>query len=185
MVLPCDNGPYRGGKGTLFEGGCRVVACANWPGHIKPGTTYHEPVSSMDILPTALAAVHGAMPTDRPMDGVDLMPYLAAGATAQAPRPLFWRDGPYRAVLDKGWKLIVSGRPDKVWLFDLTTDPTEKTNVAAQQPAKVTELRALLAAHHANMPAPLWPSFIEFPVMIDKTLDQKEQPGDEYTYWYN
>jgi arylsulfatase A-like enzyme len=36
--LPCDNGPYRDGKGTLFEGGCRVAACANWPGRINPGT---------------------------------------------------------------------------------------------------------------------------------------------------
>ena len=38
IKLPCDNGPYRGGKGDLFEGGTRVCACANWPGHIKAQT---------------------------------------------------------------------------------------------------------------------------------------------------
>ena len=42
-----------------------------------------------------------------------------------------------------------------------------------------------LVAHHADMPAPLWPSFIEMPVAIDKTLDQKQTKDDEYTYWYN
>jgi len=43
----------------------------------------------------------------------------------------------------------------------------------------------LLARHHAGLPAPLWPSFIEMPILIDKTLDQKETPADEMAYWYN
>ena len=50
---------------------------------------------------------------------------------------------------------------------------------------KLAELKARLEAHHAPMPAALWPSFIELPVAIDKTLDQKQTADDEYTYWYN
>ncbi len=183
--MPEVNKPYRGWKLTFFQGGVRVPFVAKWPGHIAPGTQYEPPVSNIDILPTVVAAAGASLPTDRPIDGVNLLPFLTGSPTAQAPRPLFWRDGPYRAVLDKGFKLIVSERPHRSWLFDLNRDPTEKVDLAAKQPEKLAELAALLAAHHAEMPPPLWPSFIEFPILIDKTLDQKAQPTDEYTYWYN
>ena len=183
--LPDVNKPYRGWKLTFFQGGVRVPYVAKWPGHIAPGTHYEPPVSSIDILPTVVAAAGASLPTDRPIDGVNLLPFLSATPTVQAPRPIFWRDGPYRAVLDKGFKLIVSERPHRSWLFDLNVDPTEKVDLAIRQPEKLAELTALLKAHHASMPPPLWPSFIEFPVLIDKTLDQKAQPSDDYTYWYN
>ncbi|MEO6626439.1 MAG: hypothetical protein ABIN37_16665 [Burkholderiaceae bacterium] len=74
----------------------------------------------------------GKMPTDRPMDGVNLLPYLAKEAAAQPARPLFWRDGPYRTVQDQGWNLIVSARPKKSWLFHVADDPTEKINLIRQ-----------------------------------------------------
>ncbi len=98
---------------------------------------------------------------------------------------LYWRDGPYRAVQAQGWKLIVAERPRKQWLFNLNEDPTERVNLSPQQPDKLAELRELLRAHHAGMPAPLWPSFIQVPVAIDKTLDQPLRAEDECTYWYN
>ncbi len=188
--LPEVNQPYRGWKLTLFEGGLRVPYVAQWPGHIAPGSVYAAPVSNIDILPTVVAAAGGKVPTDRVMDGVNLLPFLQGqksghAATAQAARPLFWRDGPYRAVQSGGWKLIHAERPAKDWLFNLQADPTEKNNLASQQADKLAELSALLAAHHANMPAPLWPSFLEMPVMIDKTLDKKQTRDDEYTYWVN
>jgi uncharacterized sulfatase len=183
--LPEVNQPFRGWKLTFFQGGLRVPYVAKWPGHIPAGLQYKEPVSNIDILPTVAAAAGAKLPTDRVIDGVNLLPHLAANPVPQPPRPLFWRDGPYRSVQDKGWKLIVAERPKKDWLFNLAIDPTEKINVAEQQQAKVAELKALLKAHNDPMPPPLWESFIEFPVLIDKTLDQKQLPGDEYTYWVN
>jgi arylsulfatase A-like enzyme len=185
LGLPEVNQPYRGWKLTQFQGGLRVPYVAKWPGHIAPGTQYAQPVSNIDILPTLVAAAGAKLPTDRPIDGVNLLPFLGVTLGQQPPRALFWRDGPYRAVQAGGWKLIVSERPKKQWLFDLGDDPTEKKNLVAQRPDKLAELTALLTAHHANLPAPLWPSFLEMPVMIDKTLDQKQLPGDEYTYWVN
>ncbi|MBV5297189.1 MAG: sulfatase-like hydrolase/transferase, partial [Rhodoferax sp.] len=186
--LPEVNQPYRGWKLTMFEGGLRVPYVAKWPGHIAAGTHYKAPVSNIDIMPTVLAAAGGQLPTDRVIDGVNLLPFLGKANTAavkQMERPLFWRDGAYRAVQDKGWKLISSATPKKDWLFDLKTDPTEKQNLAASQPEKLATLKALLKSHHDPMPAPLWPTFIELPVSIDKTLDQKQAPEDEYTYWAN
>jgi arylsulfatase A-like enzyme len=142
-------------------------------------------MSNIDLLPTLAAAAGASPPSDRVIDGVNLLPYLAAGGPVQAARPLFWRDGPYRAVQDQGWKLIVAERPRKDWLFNLAVDPTEKHNLAASEPQRLAQLRALLTAHHAGLPPPLWPTFIEVPILIDKTLDQKEAPDDEYAYWYN
>ncbi len=183
--LPEVNQPYRGWKLTLFEGGLRVPYVAKWPARIAPGSRYASPVSNIDILPTVLAAAGGALPPDRIIDGVNLLPFLAANGPPQPARPLFWRDGGYRTVQDQGWKLIVSTRPARTWLFNLALDPTEKLDLAARQPEKLAQLKALLETHHARMPPPLWPSFIEMPVSIDKTLDQPESPADQYTYWAN
>jgi arylsulfatase A-like enzyme len=183
--LPEVNQPYRGWKLTHFEGGVRVPYVAKWPAHIQAGTQYKQPMSHIDILPTVVAAAGGSMPADRVIDGVNLLPFLGRSAVQQPQRPLFWRDGPSRMVLDGGWKLIVSERPEKDWLFNLRDDPTEKRNLAATQPQKLAQLKAVLQAHHASMPPPLWPSLIALPVAIDKTLDQKQTPKDEYTYWYN
>ena len=52
VVLPADNGPYRDGKGTLYEGGTRVVAVASWPGHIKEGSVVNEMIHTVDLYPT-------------------------------------------------------------------------------------------------------------------------------------
>ncbi len=183
--LPDVNRPYRGWKLTMFEGGLRVPYAAKWPGHIKAGTQYQAPISNIDIMPTIVAAAGGAMPQDRSVDGVNLLPFLGTAPAQQPVRALFWRDGPYRALQEDGWKLIVSERPQKEWLFHLRADPTEQKNLAIDQPQKLAAMRAKLLAHHAGMPSPLWPSFIEMPVFIDKTLDQKTLPTDEYAYWYN
>jgi uncharacterized sulfatase len=183
--IPEVNQPYRGWKITLFEGGLRVPYVAQWPARIPAGSRYPAPVSNIDILPTVVAAAGGQLPTDRTLDGVNLLPFLAKDAPAQAARPLFWVDGHYRTVQDQGWKLIVSGRPAKSWLFNLNTDPTERNNLAASEPQQAARLRSLLDAHMAKMPPPLWEPFLEGPVFIDKTLDQKKAPGDEYTYWVN
>ncbi|MFH7044809.1 sulfatase-like hydrolase/transferase [Paucibacter sp. JuS9] len=183
--LPDVNQPYRGWKLTFFEGGLRVPYAAKWPGHIAAGQHYPAPISNIDVLPTAVAAAGAKLPTDRVIDGVNLLPFLAGAPATQPQRPLFWRDGRYRAVQAEGWKLISSELPRKEWLFNLNEDPTERHNLIASRADKRDALRKLLESHHAGMPAPLWPSFIALPVMIDKTLDKKQLPGDEYTYWFN
>ena len=183
--LPEVNRPYRGWKLTQFEGGVRVPYVAKWPGHIPAGLEYQPPVSNIDILPTLVAAAGGTLPTDRVIDGVNLLPFLKANPAKQAERPLFWRDGPYRTLQEHGWKLIVSQRPKKDWLFNLNEDPTEKINLAARQPEKLAQMNAVLQAHHAQMPPSLWPSFLEVAIAIDKTLDQKQSADDEFTYWSN
>jgi uncharacterized sulfatase len=96
---------------------------------------------------------------------------------------LFWRDGHYQAVQTGSWKLQTAERPKKDWLYDLSKDPTEQTNLAASMPEKVAELKALLAAHNATQRAPLFPALGEMPVTIDKTLEEPATKDDEYIYW--
>jgi len=185
LGLPEVNRPFRGWKLTLFEGGVRVPFVARWPGRIAAGTRLQSPVSGIDLLPTAAAAAGATLPADRRLDGVNLLPLLAEAAAKAPARTLYWRDGSLRSVRDGDWKLIDSQRPRRTWLFDLASDPTERTDLSATRPEQVARLRGLLQAHHADMPPPAWRSFIELPVAIDRTLDQPSGPDDDFTYWIN
>jgi len=183
--LPDINRPYRGWKLTLFEGGTHVPFFARWPARIPADARFAAPVSHMDLFTTFAAAADAPLPDDRPIDGVDLLPHVR-GETPADPHPvLFWTEGFYRSVLAHGWKLQVSQRPDKEWLFDLRNDPTEQRNVAGAQPERLAALRALLEAHAAEQAPPAWPSIIQMPVSIDKTLAEPQHPDDEYIYWPN
>lgn len=180
--LPDINQPYRGWKLTFFEGGIRVPFFAQWPARIPAGTTRDTAVAHIDMFPTIMAAAGAALPSDRVIDGIDLLPH----ATDNAPlpdRPIFWRDGYYMAVQAEGWKLQTTTKPEKTWLFNLNDDPTEKVNLAGLYPEKVAELKTLLADHNATQREPLFPAVGEMPVVIDKTLEEEATEDDEYIYW--
>jgi len=83
------------------------------------------------------------------------------------------------------WKLQVTEKPAKTWLFNLASDPTEKNNVAEQNPDKVAALKKLLADHQATARPPLYPHTTEGPVAIDKTAADKATKDDEYVFWPN
>jgi arylsulfatase A-like enzyme len=157
-----DNGNYRGAKGGLYEGGVRVAACAAWDGHIPAGSTVTEPLHVVDWRPTVLKLC-GAKPTgDLPMDGLDVWSTLTAGAKSPHDVILLNTAPQGGAVRAGDWKLIVHrdgprrGRAQAavpqspkrgnatVQLFDLKSDPFEKTNVAKAHPDKVKELRRAL-----------------------------------------
>jgi len=183
--LPDINRPYRGWKMTFFEGGVRTPFFVKWPATLPQGARYEQPVGHVDIFATAAGAAGAPLPTDRPMDGVNLIPFLTGEAQGAPHAALFWRSGHYEGVRAGDWKLQVSERPLKTWLFDLAQDPTEKTNVAEAHPEKVAELRALLSAHHAETVMPAWPALIEGPITIDHPLGVPDGPDDEYVYWAN
>jgi uncharacterized sulfatase len=184
LGLPDVNQPYRGWKLTHFEGGTHVPFFASWPARIAPGGVFDAPVSHIDLLPTLAAAAGARLPDDRIIDGVDLLPYVA-GLEARPHETLFWRQGYLQTVQHRDWKLITTTRPDQRWLFDLAADPTEQRNLAAERPEVVTALEDLLTRHNASQAAPLWPSVIESPVLIDKTGAEPYTEGDEYSYWPN
>lgn len=183
--LPDLNKPYRGWKITLFEGGTHVPFFAHWPSVLPQGAKFDKPVSHLDLFATAAAAAGVAVPTDRKMDGVNLVPYVRGEKSGAPHEKLFWSDGGYQSVLKDGWKLQVSALQDKEWLFDLAGDPTEQNNLVAQEPEKVAELLAELQTHKADQMTPRWPWVAALPVPIDKTLAQSITKDDEFVFWQN
>jgi uncharacterized sulfatase len=183
--LPDINHPYRGWKLTLFEGGIHVPFFARWPARIPAGSRFDAPVAHIDLFPTAAAAGGATLPADRTIDGVDVLPFVAGERQGIPHATLFWREGYHQAVQHDGWKMIVTARPEKTWLFHLREDPTERNDLATARPDVVAKLRALLDAHNAEQPPPAWPSVIESPQLIDKTGAETYVEGDEYTYWPN
>lgn len=183
--LPDINKPYRGWKATFFEGGLRVPYFVKWPKKIAKGTVLDAPVGHVDIFATAAAAANVAVPSDRKIDGVNLLPYIEGTATGRPHETLFWRSGKYKVVLDGDWKLQEDDTQGKSWLFNLKDDPTEQNDLAQTMPEKVTEVKASLDAINAEQRDPLWPALITSPIAIDHTLEQVLQKDDTYIYWSN
>ncbi|WP_033923164.1 sulfatase-like hydrolase/transferase [Sphingomonas sp. 37zxx] len=184
--IPDLNKPYRGWKATFFEGGIRVPLLMRWPGKIAPATQSTTRASHLDMFATIAAVAGSPMPRDRVMDSNDVLAGIVPGTPpTTATGPLFWRSGEYRAVRDGDWKLQITARPEKAYLFNLAADPHERRNLASRDPARVAQLRAKIAAHNRGMAKPLWPGLIETPVRIDVPLNAPWSRDQAYIYWTN
>jgi len=141
ITIPCDNGPYRDGKGSLYEGGTRVVAFANWPGRIKPGTV-DGMIHVVDMYPTIGKLAGASISKAKPLDGMDVWATISDGVPS--PRTeIVYNLEPFRAGLREGdWKLIWrTPLPQTVELYNIARDPYEKNDVAAAQPEQVAKLK--------------------------------------------
>jgi arylsulfatase A-like enzyme len=160
--LNSENDPLRGQKNTLYEGGTRVCAFANWPKVLKPHK-FTTPMHVVDWFPT-IAALTGYKPaTDLQWDGLDQWPALTGAAVDSKPRTIYiaMRNG--RSLRHGDWKLIEPGRKaaagtktageegkPPLELYNIASDPYETTDLAAKEPAKMAELQALVAEQRAK-----------------------------------
>jgi arylsulfatase A-like enzyme len=154
-----SNGPFRGLKRELYEGGVRVPLVVRWPGRVPAGLSDGTPVTLCDLMPTAaaLAGVGGPAATD----GVSLLPLLLGG---RAPRRefLYWEfheGGFAQAVRVGSWKAVRKGPGGAVELYDLKKDPGEARDVAARHPALVRRAGEIMRREHVEsedwpLPAP-------------------------------
>ena len=179
------NAPYRGWKATFFEGGIHVPFFMRWPGVIPGGAKVDTAVNHFDIFATAAAAAGLEVPKDRPIDGVNLLPFAAGKSRGDAHDSLFWRTDAYRVMRTKDWKLQVTERPKKDWLYHLSIDPTERNNLADKEPAQVAKMKAQLAIWEKQQVKPLWPSLGEGAIAIDRTLKTPPVPNEDYIYYAN
>ena len=148
------NDPLRGFKTQVYEGGVRVPFLVQWPEKLKAGQVYRSPVVSLDIHATALAVAGIEAPKEKPLDGVNLLPYLLGENKKQPHDSLFWRMGPQSAARVGDWKLVtLRGKSE---LYNLAEDIGEKTDLSAKEPEKLKELQAAYTAWNKQMIPAKW-----------------------------
>ncbi len=165
IIFTSDNGPlltrfggkanpFRGGKGSVAEGGFRVPFIARWPGKIKSNTVCSKMVMAMDLLPTFAGIAGTAPPQDRIIDGKDILPLLTGEPGATSPHEAFfyYKGENLRAVRRGDWKLVFreyTFPPSSPalgiarTLHDLSVDIAEQYDVLGENPDIVVELTVL------------------------------------------
>lgn len=165
------NTPFRAGKGSLYDGGVHVVACAAWDGHIPAGSTVKAPLHMVDWYPTFLGLAGASVEQKLPLDGRDAWPAIAQGKPSPHDTILLNTVGREGAVRMGDWKLVRNGKadddgegqgdaagqknraekrqnqsaaPDKYELFNLASDVSETNDLSAAEPEKVKELGSRL-----------------------------------------
>lgn len=173
VVFTSDNGPegdgvtspgrgstggLRGRKRHLYEGGIRVPGLVRWPGKVAAGAVCDVPIIGSDVFPTLLAAAGVSVPSERVLDGVNVLPVLTGQAAAvERERPLYWRllmaPQMKSALRDGDWKLLADERLERMELYNLRMDEHETTDLREREPEKFEQLRSRLIALTAEIDA--------------------------------
>jgi arylsulfatase A len=171
------NTPFRAGKGYVYEGGLRVPLIVRWPGKVKPGWVSDTPVVLTDLAPTLLEAA-GIDPAKQvgPLDGISLTAFL--GGADLSPRTLYWHFPNYTnqggrpggAVRERNWKLVEHYEDGRAELYDLAQDIAETTDLAQQEPERVTELRGKLASWRVRVGAQELVANSQFDPALHRTI---------------
>jgi arylsulfatase A-like enzyme len=174
VFFTSDNGPWltqfeqggsagllREGKGCTFDGGMRVPAIAWWPGKIAPRTTTSALATTMDLFATSLALAGAALPTDRPLDCVDLRPVLFGNGPGPRETVWFYRGSSLYAVRHGDYKAHLITQPaygpepakkhDTPLLYHMPVDPSEKFDVAAKHPDVLAAIAKRVEKHRAGL----------------------------------
>jgi arylsulfatase A len=172
-----SQGPLRGKKSDIWDGGIRVPGIIRWPGHVKADQTTTQPAGVVDMLPTLSAVAGMNAPSDRAIDGTDLSP-LFRGQTLLRETPLFWyfyRVNPQLALRDGDWALIgriddpvkkrthwlastdmpfIKGStPTHFELYNLRDDIGQQHDLSAKEPERLAAMKAAMKKLHAEVVA--------------------------------
>jgi len=169
-----DNGPLRGGKGMLFEGGVRVPFIAWGAGTGSPDRIQDVPIQLSDLVPTMLEMSSVPVPENTPLQGVSISGLLS-GTSAEPVRDLvwhfpaylqgytrahgIWRTTPVTSIVRGPWKLLEFHEDQSRMLFHLDQDPSEQNDLASSRPDLVSDLAASIErwrkVRDAPMPVPI------------------------------
>jgi arylsulfatase A-like enzyme len=158
-----NNGPYRDGKQSVYEGGIRVPTCVVWPGVVEAGSVCLRNSLSMDIYSTLLEAA--GIHCDFPLEGISFLPQLKQLTTSEPKRPLFFtrREGnnsygglTIQAVRLGDWKLLQNSPFGPQELYNLAKDPQEKNNLIGKEKKIFKQLNTLMRWHLQKAGAVPW-----------------------------
>jgi arylsulfatase A-like enzyme len=145
---PGKNGPLRGGKATMWEGGLRVPMIARWPGQIPRDHVSDEFLSSAEFLPTFAAVAGAAPPKGVILDGFNMLPVLQGKARSRRTE-FFWQRKNDKAARMGPWKWVESERGGG--LFDLSADIGEKNDLSKEKPEMLARVKGRWAAWRKEM----------------------------------
>ena len=152
-----SNGPLRGQKRDLYEGGIRVPFVVKWTGTVPEGTISNHPSAFWDILPT-IADITGVKTVPKNIDGISMLPALLQNGNQPTHDYLYWEfhENPTtnQAIRKGNWKAVRMNPQGPIELYNLSYDIGEKINVAAENPGVVEEMKSLFAS--ARTPNPIW-----------------------------
>jgi arylsulfatase A-like enzyme len=167
-----DNGEYKGGKITDFEGGLKVPMVMTWPAKVPQGVRYAPCVSALDIYQTILQATATDKPTVE-LDGVNLLPYIQTGQPVHD--YLFFRKGYNHSIRSADYKLTWNTSSGDSLMYHLRTDPYEKVNIYGREAHTEKEelIRAYSQWEQKMVPA-------QWPALINYRYEDKEK----HVYWF-
>jgi len=160
-----DNGALRGGKGDVWEGGYRVPFAVQWKGTLPAGSEYDQPVSSLDILATIAELADASVDPARPLDGVNLIPYLTGEKDGSPHDAIYLRkfDQQKYAVRCGDYKLLIPYENAASLLYDLSADIGEVDNVADEHPDTLERLEGLRVQWNSELIEPRFLGLIHRP----------------------
>jgi arylsulfatase A-like enzyme len=158
-----DNAPLRGGKITDFEGGINVPMIMYWKDQVPPGRIYPFPVTSMDIFGTIVSQLDIDLPSDRKIDGVDLIQFLGKESSGNMPHPfIYWNRGNTKAIRSIDYKLIFNTEFGDTLLFNMSKNNLEKENISEKNREIIRDLLSQYSQWEDGLAEPLWPPLIYY-----------------------
>jgi len=152
-----DNGPWRGMKGSKWEGGHRVPFVVHWPGELAPGR-FDQCLSSLDLASTFRSVAYAA--DDQPSDGRNLMPFLQSKIQGPVHDELYWRRAVAAAYREGDWKLIRVEEKDGSMrapiLVNLEQDPGERQDISGANERRVEWMLEKLKLWESGLMEPRW-----------------------------
>ena len=173
-----SNYPFAGVKGTQLEGGIRVPGLVVWPNRLPAGKVFDKPLTTLDFIPTFVAAGGGDPDKLEELDGVDMVPYLLGENVEQPHDTMYWKMETRGAIREGDWKMM--RYPDRpVELFNLASDPGEQINLAGQKPEMVQDLYKKLFSWEMQMERPLFMLRRAEEGLSSRRADQFRKPPPE------
>ena len=183
VTRSASNGPLRGEKGDVLEGGVRVPFFVQWSGHIPAGVKIQSPVSTLDLLPSFLEMAGKPVPPDANLDGLSLLPTLKTGKEPQDDRAIFWllrlgrnkalhswgiRQGPWKfwrgpLRAEDGKQFFDEANSPKSGVFNIPNDIHEDHDLSRTEPEKRRELEAKLGEWMQTIQPPRWGDSMDAP----------------------